>query len=178
MRALIQELLDRQGTGTDLAFTVLSVPGLEPIGMTRFLHIAREDRCVEVGGTWYERSRWRSSVNTESKLLLLRHAFDREGCHRVELRTDERNVRSQRAIERLGALKEGLLREHLRRPDGSFRTSYCYGILAREWPAVRARLEFQLGLEGRPAQVSPTSPPDPSVTSRPESSGAASTGTR
>ncbi|HEV2316380.1 MAG TPA: GNAT family protein [Thermoplasmata archaeon] len=173
MRALIQTLLDRQAAGTDLAFTVLAVPGLEPIGMTRYLHILREDRCVEIGGTWYARARWRTAVNTESKLMLLRHAFETEGCHRVELRTDERNVRSQRAIERLGALKEALLREHMVRRDGTFRSSYVYGIVASEWPAVRARLELRLAAGGAPGadRAHPTS------VSTAESPGAALHGT-
>ncbi len=144
MRAFVGELLARQAAGTDLAFTVLDARTGEPIGMTRYLDIQRRDRCVEIGGTWYERSRWRTAVNTESKLLLLAHAFDREGCHRVEIRTDILNERSQRAIERLGATREGLLREHRVRADGTFRSSVCYGILAGEWPAVRARLEHAL----------------------------------
>jgi N-acetyltransferase len=144
MHAFIDELLERQVAGTDLPFTVLDARTGTPIGMTRYLHIQRPDRVVEVGGTWYERSRWRTAVNTESKLLMLKHAFEDEGCHRVELRTDLRNERSQRAIERLGATREGILREHLVRPDGSFRSSVCFGILVNEWPAIRLRLEAAL----------------------------------
>lgn len=144
MRAFIGTLLERQTAGTDLPFTVLDAASGVPIGMTRYLNIHRDDRSAEIGGTWYARSRWRSAVNTESKLLLLRHAFDVEGCHRVELKTDLHNERSQRAIERLGAVREGVAREHIERIDGTFRSSVCYGILVHEWPAVRRRLERAL----------------------------------
>ena len=155
MRAAIEELLGAQGAGTDLPFTVVEARTGLPLGMTRFLGIDRRHRRVEIGGTWYERSRWRTAVNTESKLLLLRHAFETEGCHRVEFKTDLLNGRSQRAIERLGARREGLFREHLVRPDGSFRSSVCYGILADEWPAVRARLARALE---RPSTAAPAVP--------------------
>jgi RimJ/RimL family protein N-acetyltransferase len=150
MRARIEEFLARQRAGTDLPFVVLDAASDRPIGATGFMHIERADRCAEIGGTWYARHRWRTAVNTESKLLLLRHAFEVEGCHRVELRTDERNVRSQRAIERLGAVREGVLREHVQLADGGYRTSVVYGMLAPEWPAARDRLAAALA-RGRPA---------------------------
>lgn len=141
MSQLVSTLLQRQATGSDLPFTVESLPSGTPIGMTRFLGIERKDASVEVGGTWYVAGARRTPVNTESKRLLLGHAFDVEGAHRVQLRTDLRNDRSQRAIERLGATREGVLREHIRMPDGYLRSSVVYSILADEWPAVRARLD-------------------------------------
>jgi N-acetyltransferase len=150
MRSFIEELLERQEEGTDLPFTVVAKPSLRPIGMTRFLNIHRGDEWVEVGGTWFDRTLWRTPVNTESKFLLFQHAFEVEGCHRVELKTDVENERSQRAIERLGAEREGILREQLVRVDGSYRSSVYYGILSSEWPAVRRRLEGFLARPWRP----------------------------
>ncbi|MHB8351676.1 MAG: GNAT family N-acetyltransferase [Thermoplasmata archaeon] len=152
MGRFIDLLLARQSQGSDLAFTVREAVHGHAIGMTRYLTIRREDRSVEIGGTWYHPRFWRSAVNTEAKYLLLRHAFDTEGCHRVEFKTDVENLRSQRAIERLGAQREGLLREHRVRPDGRFRSSVYYGILISEWPKVRARLEDRLRSDGVPGE--------------------------
>jgi len=144
MEALIALLLHRQAEGTDLAFTTVRVDDGRPVGMTRFLHIDRENDSVEVGGTWLDRHCWRTPFNTESKYLMLRHAFDVEQAHRVCLQTDRRNERSQRAIHRLGAVREAELREDRILPSGAFRTSVIYSILAREWPAVKRGLEQQL----------------------------------
>jgi RimJ/RimL family protein N-acetyltransferase len=140
----LDRILAAQGEGKVLSFVVLAKPGLEPVGMTGFVEIDRENRWVEIGGTWYTPARWRTPVNTECKRLLLGHAFDREGCHRVELKTDERNARSQAAIGRLGAVREGIRREHIRLPNGHWRTSVYFGIVLSEWPAVRARLDAML----------------------------------
>jgi RimJ/RimL family protein N-acetyltransferase len=144
MNGFIEELLRRQAAGTDLPFTILAEPELNPVGMTRFLNIRREEQCVELGGTWLARELWGSALNPESKFLMLRHAFEVEGCHRVELKTDLRNEHSQRAIARLGAVREGVLREHIARPGGYFRSSVYYGILSTEWPSVKLRLEERL----------------------------------
>ena len=144
MDRLIALLLERQAAGTDLAFATLTASDGRPVGMTRFLHIDREDRNAEVGGTWLARRLWRTPCNTEAKYLLLRHAFEVEGAHRIYLQTDIRNERSRRAIERIGALQEAILREDRRLADGSFRTSVYYGILDREWPAVKRGLEEKL----------------------------------
>lgn len=152
MGALIAKLLDRQRAGTDLPFTVELAESGKPIGMTRFLDIQRDDGAVEVGGTWYTTGLQRTPVNTDCKLALLRHAFDVEGAHRVQIKTDQRNLRSQRAIERLGASREGVLREHVRMPDGTFRSSVYYSILSTEWPEVRRRLE---GFLARPWSGAP-----------------------
>jgi RimJ/RimL family protein N-acetyltransferase len=143
-RDLIALLLERQATGTDLPFTTVKLPEEQPIGMTRFLHIDRENNSVEIGGTWLDSAFWRTPVNTEAKLLMFRHAFDVEGAHRVWLQTDLRNERSQRAIVRLGAIREGVLREDRLLPTGRYRTSVVYGVLADEWPRVRSRLEQRL----------------------------------
>ena len=141
MAELIDELLKRQRAGTDLAFSVRLQRTRELIGMTRFLSIERGSDSAEIGGTWYSAKWRRTPVNTESKRLLLAHAFDVEGAHRVQLRTDLRNDRSQRAIERLGAVREGVIREHRRMPDGYWRSSVQYSILVEEWPRVRERLD-------------------------------------
>lgn len=163
MEALVGELLQRQASGSDLPFTTIDLRDGRPVGMTRFLNIDRENDCVEVGGTWLDRRLWRSPMNTESKLLMLRYAFETAGAHRVELRTDLRNDRSQRAIERLGAERDGLLREHVRLSDGYRRTSVLYSILEDEWPSVRERLEQ---LVQRPWVGGP--PPRAPVDSNPE----------
>lgn len=144
MSTVIEELLGLQAKGTDLAFTILLKPSLAPVGMTRYLGIDRENQVVEVGGTWLAPTLWRTPVNTDSKRAMLSNAFDHEGCERVQLKTDVRNIRSQRAIERLGAVREGILRHHIRLRDGTYRDSVIYGIVRSEWPEVRRRLDEAL----------------------------------
>ena len=114
------------------------------IGSSRFGDIAPEHGRVEIGWTWIAPSHQRSVVNTEAKLLQLGYAFDELGATRVALKTDGRNLRSQAAIERLGARREGVLRRHLRLPDGFIRDTVYYSILAEEWHAVKSRLEERL----------------------------------
>ncbi len=141
MLAFVRNLLDRQAQGADLPFTVMLRATGKAIGCTRYLNISVHDRGVEVGGTWYGLTYQRTGVNTECKFLLLRHAFEAWNCIRVQLKTDLNNVRSQVAIERIGAIKEGVLRNHMVRPDGTIRDSVIYSIIDREWPTVKARLE-------------------------------------
>jgi RimJ/RimL family protein N-acetyltransferase len=114
------------------------------IGSSRFGDIAPEHGRVEIGWTWIAPSHQRSATNTEAKLLQLSYAFDELGATRVTLKTDGRNLRSQTAIERLGAQREGTLRRHIRMPDGFIRDTVYFSILADEWPAVKARLEERL----------------------------------
>jgi RimJ/RimL family protein N-acetyltransferase len=104
------------------------------------MNIMPKDRGLEIGGTWYAPEFQRTAVNTECKFLLLRHAFEELRAIRVQLKTDMRNERSQRAIERLGAIREGVLRNHMILPDGRYRDSVFYSILDTEWPGVKARL--------------------------------------
>jgi RimJ/RimL family protein N-acetyltransferase len=144
MLGFVRELLRRQAAGTDLPFAVSHLPSGRAIGCTRFMDIQPANRGVEIGGTWYGLAYQRTAANTECKYLLLRHAFEIWGCIRVQLKTDRRNERSQRAIERLGAVREGVLRNHMIRPDGTIRDSVYYSIIASEWPAVKARLETLL----------------------------------
>jgi len=138
---MITTVLGRQASGVDLAFTTTRLPDRTPIGMTRFMEIDRDNGAVEIGGSWLDPVYWGSPVNTEAKWLMFRHAFEVEGAHRVWLRTDARNVRSQRAIAALGAIREAEMREHLKRRDGFYRSSIYFSVLAGEWPEVRARLE-------------------------------------
>ncbi len=141
---LVRALLDRGAAGTDLPFaTVLRATGTV-VGMTRYIHIDRENDSVEVGGTFLDPKYWRTPLNTDAKLVQLRHAFETERAHRVWLQTDRRNLRSQAAIVRLGAVREGLLREDRLLATGDYRTSVVYSILVSEWPAVRETLEASL----------------------------------
>jgi len=113
-------------------------------GATRYHDIIAVVDRVEIGWTWYSESFWRSHINTTCKLLLLSHAFDKLGCKVVGLRTDNFNFRSQRAIEALGAKKDGVIRHHWARRDGTVRDSVLYSILVAEWPDVRRHLEMRL----------------------------------
>jgi RimJ/RimL family protein N-acetyltransferase len=141
LREVIGELLRRQASGTDMCFAVVALAGDAPIGMTRFMNIERANRSAEIGGTWYGKAFRRTAVNTECKYLLLAHAFETWGCVRVQIRTDLRNERSQRAIERLGATREGVLRKNVIMPDGYQRSSVMYSVIDEEWPAVKLRLQ-------------------------------------
>ncbi|MFC1464667.1 MAG: GNAT family N-acetyltransferase [Candidatus Brachytrichaceae bacterium NZ_4S206] len=141
LRAVIEDLLERQARGTDLCFAVFDHVTGAAAGMTRYMTIDRPNRSLEIGGTWYGKGYRRTAMNTECKYLLMRHAFEVLGCIRVQLKTDLRNERSQRAIERLGAVREGVLRKHMIMPDGYQRSSVIYSVIDDEWPAVKARLE-------------------------------------
>ena len=144
MLAFVQDMLSRQTRGTDLPFAVIDKDTGRAIGCTRYLEICPAHRRVEIGGTWYGLAFQHTAVNTECKYLLLRHAFETLGCIRVQFKTDTRNVRSQRAIERLGAVKEGVFRQHMITPAGWIRDSVYYSILDQEWPAIKARLTAML----------------------------------
>jgi RimJ/RimL family protein N-acetyltransferase len=136
-------LADAQGPDFVAWATVETATG-QAVGGTRFGDIAPEHDRVEIGWTWIAPSRHRTAVNSEAKLLQLTYAFETLGAGRVALKTDGRNERSQRAIERLGAVREGALRRHMRLPDGYVRDTVYYSILADEWPAVKARLTQRL----------------------------------
>jgi RimJ/RimL family protein N-acetyltransferase len=127
--------------GAALTFAIVDLARGEAVGATAYLDVSVPDRRLEIGSTWLGRAAWRTAVNTEAKYLLLTHAFEGLGCLRVQLKTDIRNLRSQAAIERLGAVKEGVLRAHMLRRDGSQRDTVLYSIIAGEWPAVKARLK-------------------------------------
>lgn len=145
MHRWVLELLDGQSKGTDLPFAVIYKESGAAIGVTRYLSISPPDRSIEIGGTWYGLDFQRTGVNTECKYLLLQHAFEILNCIRVQLKTDARNLASQRAIERLGAVKEGVLRKHMILPDGTQRDSVVYSIIDTEWPRVKAHLQQLMG---------------------------------
>jgi len=137
----VRDILSRAEKGTDLPFVAIHLASEHVAGATRYLNIMPKDRGLEIGGTWYGLEFQRTQVNTECKYLLLRHAFETLGCIRVQLKTDLRNERSQKAIERIGAVKEGVLRNHMILPDGRYRHSVFYSILDTEWEGVKRRLE-------------------------------------
>jgi len=141
MRAWVLDILSRAEKGTDLPFVAIHLASGRVAGATRYLNIMPNDRGLEIGGTWYGPEFQRTMVNTECKYLLLSHAFETLSCIRVQLKTDLRNERSQKAIERIGAVKEGVLRNHLILPDGHIRHSVFYSILDTEWPKVKKGLE-------------------------------------
>ena len=135
-------------SGPDRPFVVIHLASGRVAGATRYMEIRPEQRGLEIGGTWYGLDFQRTIVNTECKYLLLRHAFEELDCIRVQLKTDSRNERSQRAIERIGALKEGILRNHMILPDGYIRNSVYYSIVDSEWPALKLKLEGMLDQKG------------------------------
>ena len=141
MHNWVLDVLSRAEKGTDLPFVAIHLESGRVAGATRYLNIMPNDRGLEIGGTWYGSEFQRTVVNTECKYLLFQHAFETLGCIRVQLKTDSRNVRSQKAIERIGAAKEGILRNHMILPDGYYRHSVYYSVLDTEWQDVKKRLE-------------------------------------
>ena len=142
--AYIQSALEGQGRGQMLPWAVRELQSGEVIGSTRYHDIVPELERVEIGYTFYAASRQRSKVNTLCKLMLLAHAFETLRCGVVGLRTDNFNFRSQRAIEALGAKKDGIIRNYRRRKDGSIGDTVIYSILASEWADVKRHLETRL----------------------------------
>ncbi|MEU2158510.1 GNAT family protein [Streptomyces sp. NPDC019396] len=138
-------LLEEAGRGECVPFAVIHRASGHAIGWTAYMDIDAANERLEIGWTWYGRAYWRSAVNSESKLLLLTHAFEDLDMGRVQLKTDHLNHRSQAAIARLGAQREGVLRRHRRRPDGTWRDSVYFSLLASEWPAAKERLTARLG---------------------------------
>lgn len=143
MAAEIDRRLGLQAAGSMLPFTVLDAAGT-PVGMTTYMNIDAVHRRVEIGSTWLAARTQRTPLNTQCKRLLLAHAFEALDCIAVEFRTHRLNVQSRRAIERLGAQLDGMLRAHQRSPDGSLRDTAVYSITAAEWPTIRQHLDFRL----------------------------------
>lgn len=144
MRRYVEAALQWQKDGTTLPFVTVHRGENRVVGCTRFGNIDRANRRVEIGWTWVGRPWQRSAVNTEAKLLMLRHAFETMGCIRVELKTDVLNEVSRRAILRIGAKEEGILRSHMITDTGRVRDTVYFSILAGEWPGVRRALETKL----------------------------------
>ena len=142
MEAEIERRLGLQAAGSMIPFTVIDGAG-RVVGMTTYMNVDAVNRRVEIGSTWYAKSVQRTGLNTEAKLLLLGHAFERLGCIAVEFRTHWMNQQSRRAIERLGAKLDGVLRNHVVSPNGTLRDTCVYSVIASEWPAVKAHLAWQ-----------------------------------
>jgi RimJ/RimL family protein N-acetyltransferase len=140
----IDNALKRSTGEQELAFAVLLKAEGRHVGMTRYLHIEAPHKKLEIGSTWYEPSVWGGPVNPECKYLLMRHAFETLGFHRVEYKTDVRNARSRAAILKLGATQEGIFRKHMIMADGHVRDSVYFSIIDSDWPAVKAGLKKRL----------------------------------
>ncbi|WP_053959999.1 GNAT family N-acetyltransferase [Sulfobacillus thermosulfidooxidans] len=148
LEKFIRLAMEQERRNWSYTFAVIMKDSGRIVGSTRYLDISRHDRTLEIGWTWYHPSVWGSKVNPECKYLLLRHAFVEWGAIRVVLKTDHLNQHSQRAIEKLGAVFEGRLRNHRIRPDGSIRDTLLYSIIDTEWPAVRETLLSRLDVSG------------------------------
>ncbi|HEX3587666.1 MAG TPA: GNAT family protein [Candidatus Angelobacter sp.] len=144
MRAEIERRLDRQAHGAMLPFAVRDASTSKVVGMTSYWNVDEAHRRVEIGGTWYRKRMQRTPLNTECKLLLLTHAFESLACICVELRTHFFNHPSRRAIERLGAKLDGILRNNQILPNGNIRDSCVYSIIPAEWPTVKTHLVWKL----------------------------------
>jgi len=144
----IDRRLGLQAAGSMLPFTVFDAAG-KIVGQTTYMNIDATNRRVEIGSTWYAKSAQRGPLNTQCKLLLLTHAFETLNCIAVEFRTHFFNHQSRRAIERLGAKQDGILRSHQVAPNGTLRDTVVYSITAAEWPTVKAHLEYQLNEKPR-----------------------------
>lgn len=142
--AYIAKALDGHRAGLMLPFAVREKSSGDIVGTTRFYDYVNDPRRAAIGYTWYAKRWQKSHLNTACKRLLLQHAFEQLGCVAVEFHTDHRNLDSQRAIERLGAQREGVLRNHKRRPDGTLRDTVCFSIVDREWPDVSRWLAMRL----------------------------------
>ena len=144
VRSEIERRLKRQENGSMLPFSIIENSSGKVVGMTTYMNIDAANQRVEIGSTWYRKSVQRSPLNTECKLLLLRHAFEELECIAVEFRTHFINQQSRRAIERLGAKLDGILRSHMKMANGTVRDTAVYSIIASEWPTVEANLTWML----------------------------------
>ena len=143
MRKEIDRRLGLQAAGSMLPFTVFDADG-RIAGMSTYMNVDTPNRRVEIGSTWYAKRVQRTALNTQCKLLLLQHAFEKLDCIAVEFRTHFFNHQSRRGIERLGAKQDGILRNHQIAPNGTLRDTVVYSIIASEWPTVKAHLDYQL----------------------------------
>jgi RimJ/RimL family protein N-acetyltransferase len=148
MRKEIDRRLGLQASGAMLPWTVFDADG-KIAGMTTYMNVDTPHRRVEIGSTWYAKRVQRSALNTQCKLLLLTHAFEKLDCIAVEFRTHFFNHQSRRGIERLGAKQDGILRSHQIAPNGTLRDTVVYSIIASEWPTVKAHLTYQLNEKAR-----------------------------
>ncbi len=143
-RTYVETALSWQSAGTAVPFVTMDRASGTVIGSTRFANIDWDNRRVEIGWTWLNPKWWRTAINTDTKYLMLRHAFEEWKCVRVEFKAALKNKRSRTAVARLGAREEGTLRRHMLQPDGSWRDTVYFSILDDEWPGVKQRLEERL----------------------------------
>jgi RimJ/RimL family protein N-acetyltransferase len=143
--AWIKEVLAEVAAGRQVAFVIVDLANGRAVGSTRYLDLRHADRGIEIGSTWLGTAAQRTAINTECKYLLLEHAFETLGALRVQLKTDARNLRSQAAIARIGATREGVLRHHMIVRDGHIRDSVYFSVVDSEWPSVKASLLAKLG---------------------------------
>jgi N-acetyltransferase len=141
MQGFLKVALKMAEAKTALPFAIISKTAGCPVGLTGHWYIESRHRRLEIGGTWVTPKWQRSPINTEAKYLMLRHAFEEMGCIRVEFKVDSLNGRSRTALKRIGAMEEGLLRNHMVQPDGRKRHSVCFSIIDEEWPEVKAHIE-------------------------------------
>ncbi|MBC8101699.1 MAG: GNAT family N-acetyltransferase [Cytophagales bacterium] len=144
LRAWIESVAREPEAGTGVPFAIVDRAAGAVAGSTSYGDIAGKHRSLEIGRTWLGTAYQRTALNTEAKYLLLRHAFETLGANRVQIKTDSRNFKSQAAIERLGAIREGVLRAHMTLPDGFVRDTVMYSVIAGEWPRVKAGLEDRM----------------------------------
>ena len=144
MNAEINRRLDLQKKKSMLPFAVISMRNNKAVGMTTYMNVDRDNKRVEIGSTWYAKSVQRTSLNTECKLMLLEHAFERLDCICVEFRTHFMNHQSRKGIERLGAKLDGILRSNAIQKNGTIRDTAVYSIIKDEWSSVKANLEYQI----------------------------------
>ncbi len=146
MQQYVQKAIKGYGRGTQIPLVVVDQQTNKIVGSTRLYNISVEDKTVELGQTWYHPSVQRTSINTECKYMLLQYAFEKLHMLRVQIKTDARNEKAQRAIERLGAVKEGVLRNERKLPNGYVRDAVVYSIISSEWPGVKEQLLEKLEL--------------------------------
>ncbi len=146
MQQYVQKAIKGYGRGTQIPFIVVDQQSNKIVGSTRLYNISVEDKTVELGQTWYHPSVQRTSINTECKYMLLQYAFEKLHMLRVQIKTDARNEKAQRAIERLGAVKEGVFRNERKLPNGYVRDAVVYSIISSEWPGVKEQLLEKLEL--------------------------------
>jgi len=140
----VESLIRKREAKTEFPFVIKDKQTGEIVGMTVYMDISIEHRRLEIGSTWLHPSKWRTNMNTNCKYLLLQYAFEQLNMQRVQIKTGHENVRSQKAIERLGAVKEGILRNHMIRKEGTVRHTVMYSIVEDEWPIIKKRFESQL----------------------------------
>ena len=140
----IEGQLQQQVSGTRLAYAVFDKQSGLAVGSSSLLNFDSGNRSIEIGWTWLTRAIWGSRINPAKKLLMMTHCFEQLGCVRVQFKTDRNNARSRKALEKIGAQFEGVLRSHMRRRNGTWRDSAFYSVIADEWPAVRNALEQRL----------------------------------